>query len=427
MSMNASLRILSMALLLLPACSVSQRVEKLSDDFREYYAKMPDYHQLPRRRISWRQALDKMLRDNLEYRELTRQLENARHRLGRTWRNLIPMLDAGYYYNAPLRWGKGYPAQSSININVIFDLPQLIQLPFERYMDTLSVIKAETDLRLKRRELEANLYQAFREQRLLARERALEQQRPGQDAAARRKARDVHEEKERQAWSKLCVLLNDYGARWEPDDAGLPSIRLDEYRRRAQAPDKLYLATLALQAEAARLQKLGTGIRFMPMANINFYSPSLFTYSGGHSEGFMRNTDDIRINLNSYISLDTRQEQFYDYKDAVAGEKMIIEAIHQNMREHREKILSVLKSWELYEEWKLSMRDYIAFRNRRGVSGFQEAESRHQESMELEKTFISQERANLERECGAIQEYGWLHEESEPRPAATGQNSVLSS
>ncbi len=403
-------------LLLLTACSATERVDELSAEYQKQYTELPVYESLPLRRLSWQEALEKLHRNNLELRELNRQYENSKYRLGKTLRSLIPQLDAGYYYNAPLRWGHGYPASSTFNLNIFFNLPQLMYLPVERYTNALAIIKVDVDRRRKIRELEARLYQAFREHALTECEMRLELKKPQRIEAESRAAQEALKEKKRLAWLSLCTLLNDHSARWVPDDAGLPAIRLKDYLKRAQKPDKLFLSTIALQAEAARLNRLGLLVRFMPTARINFYSPSLFTASGGELDGFMRNADDVRINFNSYVSLDTRLELWHDYKDAKLGEELVREAITQSMKEHREKIGATLRSWRQYEDWKLGIGDYITFRNSQGVTSFEEALKRNEESLELEKSLISQERSNLERECAAIQEYGWRDETKEPVP-----------
>ncbi len=399
--------------LLLVACSASEQIEKLNADYGKYYAQIPAFEALPVHRLTWQEALQKVETNNLEYRELQRQSENSRYQLGRTLRSLIPMLDAGYYYNAPLRWGEGEPTRGDFNINIFFNLPQLVQLPVERYTDALNIIKADTELKSKRRELSAQLYQIFREYELLRREEQLEEEKRLADDAAQKLVLEGFAEKKRLQWGKLCRLMNDYSARWEPDATGLPVIRLADFRRRAKAPDKLFMTNISLRAEAARLQKLGVLIRFMPTAQINFFSPSLFRASGGTMDGFMRNADDIRINLNSYITLDTKLENYHDFQDVRKGEELTKELQLQHIREHKDKMESVLRSWEQYEQWRLSLRDYVRFRNSQGVPDFEEAARRHQEALEIEQSLIEQQRANLERECAAIQEYGWQEESKE--------------
>ncbi len=403
----------SFLLLLLTACSATRRVEELNAEYQKAYSEIPAYESLPMRSLSWQEAVEKLHKNNLEIRELNRQYENSKYNLGSTLRSLIPLLDVGYYYNAPVKWGSGSPSSSNFNINIFFNLPQLVRMPVERYTNALAAIKADVDRRRKIRELEAKLYKTFREHALLERELQLEKEKPQQDPATAKTTHEAYAEKKRLAWATLCTLLHDHSARWEPNSAGLPNIHLKQYRERAKAPDKLFITTIALQAEAARLNKLGVLIQFVPSANINFFSPSLFTASGGTTDGFMRNADDVRVTFNSYVTLDTRLETWHDFKDAKLGEKLAKEAIDQSMREHREKISTVLRSWQQYEDWKLSLQEYIAFRNSQGVTSFDEALSKSEESQKIGKEQITQERSNLERECAAMQEYGWRTEEAE--------------
>ena len=98
-----------------------------------------------------------------------------------------------------------------------------------------------------------------------------------------------------------------------------------------------------IQMEVARLQKLGVVVRYMPTARVNFYSPSLFSVSGGTTDGFLSGETDVRMNLNAYFQLDTRME--------------------------------------IWSEWAMAKENYHLVQQ-------------------------EQEAKNIERECALIQEYG---------------------
>ncbi len=391
----------------LVCCSPAKKIDELNAQFAKDYQQLPRYDSLPTRRLSWKEALSMLERNNIEYRESKRAYDNAKYQIGSTWRSLIPILDSGYFYNAPLKWDKGTPAQHNFNINIIFNLPSLVTMPVEHYTNALAAIKANVDCQLKQRELEARLWQCFREHSIMEQEQALYEQSPGQDAAAKQRLRDLYQQKQRALWSRLCVLINDHSARWLPQCAGLPEPSLQHFRQKAKAPDELFISTLSLQAEASRLKKLGIFLQFMPMVYTDVYSPSLFTDTGGNNDGFMRNADDVRISFNTFLRLDTRLERYHDYKDADKAHQLTLEALSQAMMEHREKVLLTLNAWQKYEEWKESVDDYVAFRNRQEISDAEEAIARQQAHLEIEKARLEQRRSNLERECALMQEYGW--------------------
>ena len=88
----------------------------------------------------------------------------------------------------------------------------------------------------------------------------------------------------------------------------MPKVSWRDYREKAKVPDALTQTQMALALETARLQKLGVVVRYMPTARMNFYSLSLFSVSGGTTEGFLSGETDVRMNLNTYFQLDTRME-----------------------------------------------------------------------------------------------------------------------
>ncbi len=406
--MKKRLRRCSLLLTLLcVACSPSKQIAELSGEFREEYTKLPDYGTLPQKRISWAEALEKMQKGNLEYLQTQQEYTKARRQVSRVWREFIPMLDLGQYYNAPLKWGSGEPAQNNFNINFIFNIPGLVTLPVEHYTDALTAIKADTDCKLKRRELEARLYQCFCEYELMEREKALEDEKAGVGESQKWFKQEEFARKQRAQWSKLGQLLNDHSARWEPDTRDMPKVDIAAYRKCTEAPDELLLAVMALQYEASRLTKLGAALSFAPSVYVNFFSPSLFSSTAGEMGGFMGNGEDVRVSLNTYMRLDTKLDMYHDYMHAAAAHDLTRKQLSQQMVEHKEKLVLLMESWEEYRSWKESVGDYVAFRNRQGVSDAEEALRRHQESVEVEQNLIEQQRANLERECALLQEYGW--------------------
>ncbi len=393
-------------LLILISCSAREKVDELSLEFKEKYENLPNYETLSAKKLSWHDALN-MLDNNPEYRKAKQEVKNAQFRIGKTWRDLIPILDIGHYYNAPLKWSNNADTYNDFNINVFFSLPQLINMPIEHYTNSLMAIKADTAARMKKRELEAKLYELFKKYRLLEHEIALSHELNIKNEAEKKEKQKGFEAKKRALWLQLARLTNDYSARWIPDCSDLPKVRLNKYQRLAKSPDKLFLATLALEHEASRLRKLGVFIRFLPSPHLNFYSPTLFSSSGGELGGFMKNADDIRVNLNTYVQLDTKGEIYHDYQIAKEDHELTAQSLTQKMMEHKEKIHRVLKSWEEYEEWKRTVNEYVAFKNKQGVSSAKEGIELQKESLEIEKLRLDQETSNLERECAFIQEYGW--------------------
>ncbi len=399
------------AALSLASCSLDAYLQQRQDKLVEEYRALPDYGQLPVRVISWRQAVQLALAGNPDYRQAQENLAHAEHECGQTWRNFIPSIDIGYYYSRALfrSGGDYYRSGGDFNTNVMFMLPELTRLPVEHYGRLLAVRKAQIDLTVKRREIEAKLYEIFRgreiDERPGARKNGPEnapENGPEDTAAARRK----EDRAERERWGELCALLNNDSARWQLLPDGLPHVTPESYGGKIELPSPESQQLLAMQLEAARLRKLGVIIEYWPSIHTNFYSPSLFDSSGGSLEGFMQGAKDTRVSLNTYFSLDVKGDKANSYLEAENAHRAALSQARQKMREYKEKAAMLLESWRQYREWKQAMEGYISFRRRQGAAHPDDMRRLHGESQTVMQELLEQERKNIERECALIQEYG---------------------
>lgn len=392
--------------LLLTACSVEKRLESARHDLLEEYRAIPDWQKLPVKSLSWQQALI-MLEKNLELQRAQLNILEARQQRDRVYRDFIPIVDIGHYYNtALLRGNDNTPSSSSFDVNILFSIPALTQLPIDHYTRSLALFKAEKDLELKRRELTAKLWQLFREQALKRQRHAVEDTSPEIRQADRQLKAEERELEQRDSTRELCALLNDYSARWQPMADTLPEISWQEYRKLATVPDELTQTMMALTLESARLQKLGTGLQYLPDIHVNFYSPTLFSSSGGTTEGFFSGGKDVRMNLNIYQELDTRMETWSQWAMAKENYKLVQQELTHQMHEYRHKMQLLLDSWKTYDRWKRSTISYMQFRRTQGECEPEAITELHNEEIALQKEILEQEQKNIERECALIQEYG---------------------
>ncbi|MBQ8479567.1 MAG: hypothetical protein IJ503_04175 [Akkermansia sp.] len=395
-----------LSILLFTGCSVEKRLESARQDLLEEYRTMPDWKKLPARTISWQQALI-MLENNLELQRAQLNILEARQQRDRVYRDFIPMVDIGHYYSTALMRGNdSIPSSSSFDVNILFSIPALTQLPIDHYTRSLTLFKAEKDLELKRRELTAKLWKIFREHDLKRRRYAVEDSAPENRLADRQLKAEERELEQRDSTRELCALLNDYGARWQPMTGSLPEISWQEYRKLATVPDELTQTMMALTLESARLQKLGTGLQYLPDIHINFYSPTLFSTSGGTTEGFFSGGQDVRMNLNIYQELDTRMETWSQWAMAKENYKLVQQELTHQMHEYRHKMQLLLDSWKSYDRWKRSTVSYMQFRSQQGECEPEAIAELHNEEVALQKEILEQEQKNIERECALIQEYG---------------------
>lgn len=394
--------------LLFTGCTVEQRVESARLNLLEEYQAITDWEKLPERPLSWQQALI-MLENNLELRQAQLNILEAEQQRDRVYRDFIPLINIGHYYSAALLQGNNSAHSSSaFDVNILFNIPAVTRLPIDHYTHSLALFKAEKDLELKRRELTAKLWEIFRKHDLTRREYAVEDSSPEARQADQQLKAEERELEQRDSTRELCALLNNYSARWQPMTGTLPDISWQKYKKLARVPDELTQTMMALTLESARLQKLGVGLQYLPDIHINFYSPSLFTSSGGTTEGFFSGGQDVRMNLNIYQELDTRMEIWSQWAMAKENYKLVQQELTHQMHEYRHKMQLLLDSWKTYERWKLSTQSYMRFRSNQGACEPEAITELHNEEIALQKEILEQEQKNVERECALIQEYGLL-------------------
>lgn len=409
--MNNSSHFLTLVfcLVFLSSCSVEQRIENARTDIMKKYQALPDYKKLRYKKLSWHQALSMLEKNNLELKKARLEVKDAAAQVSKVYNEFIPLIDIGHYYNTALiKSENGMPSYSNFNINIIFNLPALTRLPVEQYTRQLTLFAAEKNLELKRRSLIAKLWEIYRKSDIQKREYDVE------DAAFASKMVDPKlKQKEREIETReistqLCSLLNDYNALWQPVPDTLPEQNWQMYHKKSGAPDELTQTMMALMLESSRLQKLGIALRYAPDVHVDFYSPSLFSMSGGSVSGFMNHDNDVRINLNTYLQIDTRLNIWADWAISKENHKIVQEEISHQMHDYRNKMNLLIDSWKTYENWKQSTTKYITFREQQGVMDAESIQELYKEKLKLQNELLEQERDNIERECALIQEYGLL-------------------
>ncbi|MBQ3240332.1 MAG: hypothetical protein IJB00_04015 [Akkermansia sp.] len=116
--------------------------------------------------------------------------------------------------------------------------------------------------------------------------------------------------------------------------------------------------------------------------------------------------EDVRLDMNSYFSLDTRLTTWDEHQTARAQHELLVQQLKQKMYEHREKIALLMRSWKEYGDWRRAMEEYVAFRRVQGATDPESARKMHAEAVNMQKSILDQDRKNLDRECALIQEYG---------------------
>ena len=101
--MISFIRVLVVLCVLIEAgCSPEQRLERARTELMEQYASIPNYDFLPERRLSWNDALAMLEKNNLEYNQALKEWRDAKRKENKVYRDLIPLVNLGYYYNTAL-------------------------------------------------------------------------------------------------------------------------------------------------------------------------------------------------------------------------------------------------------------------------------------------------------------------------------------
>ena len=316
---------------LLPAICVFSSCKSVKENLSEQYGRASSlyeeaYRELTNKEpkeINWSQARAMMLENNLELHRAKDALERAKESKRQIYWDLVPSLrfstalskaltDLGTVDSKDLR----FSVFSTIN------LPGIVSLYSRRYGAILGELRAQWDLRLKRRELIIRLRELFLEyDDFETRKGNISQSQlwnpPGSKTPAEL-LKSTPEEilLEQQAFNlrlsenrltqSIAKILGNFDHRWKLTGGELPEFsyaqnpldlndtaRLGVLLRRKQAAD----------LEALRLMELSTKLRYFPDLNFGVSSPSLYRIGNGREQGF--SADDLIFHANSVVSLDT--------------------------------------------------------------------------------------------------------------------------
>ena len=192
--------------------------------------------------------------------------------------------------------------------------------------------------------------------------------------------------------------------------AGASAARLDwgRYRAASRQLDLLVVTMVAMELEASRLQVLNAKLKFFPSVDINFYSPTLFSSTGGTYGGFFAGAGDMKVNMSLREELDTRLTSWFQYKSAKESHELLQREVVMELQRRRIKIAALLESRRRFELWQGVLMKEIAFKESRlSVSGDEYLEQR-KDIRKMYADLDNEASKNAEVEAALIMEYGWL-------------------
>lgn len=400
-------------ILALTACSLEKHLARKQNELSEKLAKEPQWEQLPRYVISWQQAYDIALKDNLDIKRGEVSIMAAKSQLTDVFTGLIPGVNLDVRLDKEVAGLDNVKSDDwSYNTNILFNIPSLTRLPFDYYSAAASVYRAKKSMELKHREIAAKLYKITKDYEYAKEsyEMAVKQISVEQKEEERAKINKEWIAKQKAISTEFARVLGRPDGQWMVDANTLPRVNWAAYKVASKKLDHLVLSMMAMEMEAARLQKLGIIMKFFPELNVNFFSPSLFSSTGGNTSGFFAGGggNDIRMNMDITTRLDTRLQNWSQYKQASAQYKILLEDIRLRMLERREKIQSLLQSREDFESWKSYMNKRMDFLASRTPESPQDFETMRGDLRDMRQKIQTEDQKNAEVEASLILEYGLL-------------------
>ena len=398
--------LLPVCLLGLQSCSLQERLDSVSSDINQKYADAKTWEQLPIRTISWNQAVAMMKRNNIAYIQVQNTIEKAERDEMGVYTDLIPGVSLYSYFTRSLGdLTKQVNSNDFANsVNITFYLPSLSQIPYRVYATKASTYAAHMALKGKERELISSLYSLQRKQQLSKQQAELDKQSPDtKPDYLPRKKDDLAAQ-----WMEQATLLGDFSARWQILPSSVPQFRWSDYRPKTGKLDELVVCKFAMELEQARMQQYSVALSYLPSINLNLYSPSLFSSTGGTYSGTFLDKDDTKLNMSGYYSLDTKLHTWYSYRNSKENYTLRQRETTAKLIDLKQKLLTLRTSLDEYYAWRGFMNKRIEHLRTAPASNAAEFLENESTLRSMQQELIRQETAVIESEAALILQYGLL-------------------
>lgn len=372
---------------------------------------LPDWEQLPRKEISWDQAMALMMEGNLDLKRTEQSLKTTKRAVVNVFTQIIPGVNLDWMLTKELSELTRVTADDvEYNTNILFNMPSLTQVPFDYYSAKAAVYTAEKTLEMKKRELVSKLYRqvlAYQNARISYRNQLSSL--PYDDDGVQKRKIDRDWEKGLSEISQgFATLFGSMNVRWLVKPETMPRLDWDRYRSASRRLDLLVVTMVAMELEGARLQVMNAKMKFFPSVDVNFYSPTLFSSTGGTYQGFFAGGGDMQVNMSLREELDTRLTAWFQYKSAKENHDLMLKRVLMDLQQRRIKVAALLESRRRFELWKKVLLKEIEFKKSRlSLSGDEYLEQR-KDLKTMYENLDSEAAKNSEVEAALIMEYGWL-------------------
>lgn len=318
------LPIAAVACVVLAGCrSVDKRLATHSGTIETAYRREAALQaDLPDAPLTWDQALQKLLADNLALRESRAAVTSAEGRRRQVFKDLLPGASVTADLSRALTdLGNLSGDDASVSLIAFLNIPGLIQFRMEAYRASLELVRARWAHQLLERELTVQLREQFLRAELLGqRQRSLRLSEIWDQGSASANTLESTPEaldRETRLWTlqterdnlqqSIADLVGDNTRRWQPAPAGIP--RFDYAQHPPDIADTaryglLFRQLQATELEAAWLAEKGVQLQYWPDLRVNLTSPPLYSRNSGSSSGF--DADQVLLTLSTSIPIDIR-------------------------------------------------------------------------------------------------------------------------
>lgn len=393
------------------SCSLEKHMERKTGELIKKMDTVPEWSQLPRQEISWNQAVALMMERNIDLKKSEQSLKTTKRAVVNVFTQIIPGVNLDWMLTKELSdLSKVTADDVEYNTNILFNMPSITQIPFDYYSAKAAVYTAEKTLEMKKRELISRLYQqtiSYRNAQISYNNQL--KSLPYDDDGVQRKKLDKEWKKSLDEISQgFATLLGSMEARWLIKPETMPRLDWEKYKAASKKLDLLVVTMAAMELEASRLQVLNARMNFFPSVDINFYSPSLFSSTGGTYGGFFAGAGDMQVNMSLREELDTRLTSWFQYKSAKESHDLMQRSVVMDLQKRRIKIATLLESRRRYELWRGVLLKEIAFKESRLSASGDEYLEQMKDIRKMYTDLDNEAAKNAEVEAALIMEYGWL-------------------
>ncbi len=393
------------------SCTVEGHMKEKTAELLVKMQKVPHWDKLPQKTVTWDEAVKLMMAGNFDLKNSERALRTAERSVTDVFTKFIPGVNLDWLMTKELSELTNVGGDDlEYHTNILFSKPSLTQNPYDYNTAKASVYTAQKTLEMKKRELISRLYRQVMTYRNAKVNYANQLKTLPIDADESRKLKMAEEHRRTvdKISQEFAALFGNMHARWLVEPDSMPRLDWGKYKAASKNLDLLVVTMVAMELEASRLQVLDAKTKFFPSVEINFYSPSLFTSTGGTYGGFFAGAGDMKVNMSLTEELDTRLTSWFQYRNAKESHEIMKRQVIIELQQRRIKVAELMESRQEFEAWRKYALNKIKFEEERVPTNADEYLEQRRSLEKIYSELDAEGIKNTDVEAALIMEYGWL-------------------